>query len=57
MESGYFSFCIGMIYQVSDIMTSTRINRRSRCTARFLFYSTFAFALAVNLFGSLASFR
>jgi uncharacterized membrane protein len=55
-EFVYFSFCIGMTYQVSDVMTCTRAFR-SLVTfhgALSFFYNTFVLALAVNLFSGLS---
>ena len=52
----YFSFCIGMTYQVSDVMTVTRPFRNLVTIhgALSFFYNTFVLALAVSLFGTLA---
>lgn len=54
LEFVYFSFCIGMTYQVSDIMTATRDFRRLITLHGVLsfFYNTFVLALAVSLFGT-----
>jgi uncharacterized membrane protein len=54
MEFIYFSFCVGMTYQVSDIMTENRAFRRLVTIhgALSFFYNTFVLALAVNLFGA-----
>ena len=59
MEFVYFAFCIGMTYQVSDIMTGTRAFRRliTLHSALSFFYNTFVLALAVNLFSGLSSVR
>ena len=55
-EFVYFSFCIGMTYQVSDVMTCTREFRRlvTFHGALSFFYNTFVLALAVNLFSGLS---
>ena len=55
LEFVYFSFCIGMTYQVSDVMTATREFRRLITVHGVLsfFYNTFILALAVSLFGTL----
>jgi uncharacterized membrane protein len=55
MEFVYFSFCVGMTYQVSDVMTATRNFRRLITLHGVLsfFYNTFILALAVGLFGTL----
>ena len=55
-EFVYFAFCIGMTYQVSDIMTCTRPFRRlvTFHGALSFFYNTFVLALAVNLFSGLS---
>jgi len=55
MEFIYFSFCIGMTYQVSDVMAVTRDFRRLITLHGVLsfFYNTFILALAVGLFGTL----
>jgi uncharacterized membrane protein len=55
MEFVYFALCLGMTYQVSDIMTGTRAFRRliTLHSALSFFYNTFVLALAVNLFGGL----
>lgn len=57
MEFVYFAFCIGMTYQVSDVMTATRTFRRliTLHGALSFFYNTFVLAWAVNLFSMLAS--
>ena len=49
----YFSLCIGMTYQVSDIMTRSRGFRRMVMFhgALSFFFNTFVLALAVNLLG------
>ncbi len=54
-EFVYFSFCIGMTYQVADVMTCTREFRRlvTFHGALSFFYNTFVLALAVNLFSGL----
>ena len=55
-EFVYFAFCIGMTYQVSDVMTCTRAFRRlvTFHGALSFFYNTFVLALAVNLFSGLS---
>ena len=55
-EFVYFAFCIGMTYQVSDVMTCTRVFRRlvTFHGALSFFYNTFVLALAVNLFSGLS---
>ena len=55
-EFVYFAFCIGMTYQVSDVMTSTRAFRRlvTFHGALSFFYNTFVLALAVSLFSGIA---
>ena len=55
-EFVYFAFCIGMAYQVSDVMTGTRAFRRlvTFHGALSFFYNTFVLALAVNLFSGLS---
>jgi uncharacterized membrane protein len=52
----YFSFCIGMTYQVSDVMTCTREFRKlvTLHGALSFFYNTFVLALAVGLFSGLS---
>ncbi len=58
-EFVYFAFCIGMTYQVSDVVTGTRKFRALVTLHAVLsfFYNTFVLALAVNLFSGLSSFR
>ena len=55
-EFVYFAFCIGMTYQVSDVMTCTRAFRRlvTFHGALSFFYNTFVLALAVNLFSGIS---
>ena len=55
MEFVYFAFCIGMTYQVSDVMAVSRDFRRLITLHAVLsfFYNTFVLALAVGLFGTL----
>jgi uncharacterized membrane protein len=55
LEFVYFSFCVGMTYQVSDVMTASRDFRRLITLHGVLsfFYNTFILALAVGLFGTL----
>jgi uncharacterized membrane protein len=55
LEFVYFSFCIGMTYQVSDVVTTSRDFRRLITLHGVLsfFYNTFILALAVGLFGTL----
>jgi uncharacterized membrane protein len=55
VEFVYFSFCIGMTYQVSDVMVATREFRRLITLHGVLsfFYNTFVLALAVSLFSTL----
>ena len=55
MKFVYFSFCIGMTYQVSDVMVLATDFRRlvTRHGALSFFYNTFVLALAVGLFGTL----
>jgi uncharacterized membrane protein len=52
----YFAFCIGMTYQVSDVMTCTREFRKlvTFHGALSFFYNTFVLALAVSLFSGLS---
>ena len=52
----YFAFCIGMTYQVSDVMTCTREFRKMVTFhgALSFFYNTFVLALAVSLFSGLS---
>jgi uncharacterized membrane protein len=52
----YFAFCIGMTYQVSDVMTRTREFRKlvTFHGALSFFYNTFVLALAVGLFSGLS---
>jgi uncharacterized membrane protein len=52
----YFAFCIGMTYQVSDVMTCTREFRKlvTFHGALSFFYNTFVLALAVGLFSGLS---
>ena len=59
VEFVYFSFCIGMTYQVSDIGTGTRSFRTLVTLHGVLsfFYNTFVLALAVSLFSGLSNFR
>jgi uncharacterized membrane protein len=55
LEFVYFSFCIGMTYQVSDVMAATKNFRRLITLHGVLsfFYNTFVLALAVSLFSAL----
>jgi uncharacterized membrane protein len=52
----YFAFCIGMTYQVSDVMTCTREFRKlvTFHGALSFFYNTFVLALGVSLLGGLS---
>lgn len=58
-EFVYFAFCVGMTYQVADIMTGTRAFRKLITLHGVLsfFYNTFVLALAVSLFSGISSFR
>jgi uncharacterized membrane protein len=58
-EFVYFAFCIGMTYQVADVMMGTRAFRTliTLHGALSFFYNRFVLALAVDLFGGLSSIR
>ncbi|HXI99751.1 MAG TPA: DUF1345 domain-containing protein [Micropepsaceae bacterium] len=57
MEFVYFAFCVGMTYQVADIMTGTRAFRKLITLHGVLsfFYNTFVLALAVSLFSGISA--
>ncbi|HMI97876.1 MAG TPA: DUF1345 domain-containing protein [Micropepsaceae bacterium] len=52
----YFAFCVGMTYQVSDVMTCTREFRKlvTYHGALSFFYNTFVLALGVSLLSGLS---
>ena len=57
LEFVYFSFCIGMTFQTSDVTVRTRSFRRNVTVHAVLsfFYNIFILGLAVNVFGAFGS--